>query len=184
MYARPDNIADAADTVVTITVDDRTYEHRAYALGLGGGPDGGETDEDRVRLFAFIVAATDLVTDPVANEVGAEEPYRSASYLIRPQEVETPEPTGDALIGIEQMLVDWPSDAPVRLAAAGECAEVPTDRFARVLRTRTSSPGSSTSAWRIRWRSRHESRAGPARPDASTSGLQPYVCSCNVVTCR
>jgi hypothetical protein len=131
-YVRPDNIADAPDTVVTVTVDGRSYEHRAYALGLGGGPDGGETDEDRVRLFDFIAAATDLVTDPVANEVGAEEPYRSDSYLIRAQKVETPEPTGDALIGIERTLVDWPSDAPVRLAAAGECAEVPTDRFAQV----------------------------------------------------
>ncbi len=34
------NIADAPDTVVTLTVDGVTYEHRAYALGIGGA----ETD--------------------------------------------------------------------------------------------------------------------------------------------
>jgi hypothetical protein len=42
-YTRPDIIADAADTVVTITVDGETFEHRAYAPG-GGGPGGDETD--------------------------------------------------------------------------------------------------------------------------------------------
>jgi hypothetical protein len=43
-----------------------------------------------------------------------------------------PEPTDDAQIDIRPTLVDWPSDAPVRLAAAAECAEVPTNRFARM----------------------------------------------------
>jgi hypothetical protein len=43
----------------------------------------------------------------------------------------TPEPTGDAPIDIQPTLVEWPSDAPVRLAAAAECAEVPTGRFAQ-----------------------------------------------------
>jgi hypothetical protein len=130
-YTRPDNIADAADTVVTITVDGETFEHRAYALG-GGGPDGGETDAARARLFDFVVAATDLASGPVADEIGPEEPYRSDSYLIRATEAVNPEPTGDAPIDIQPTPVDWPSDAPVRLAAAAECAEVPTDRFAQM----------------------------------------------------
>jgi hypothetical protein len=130
-YTRPDNIADAADTVVTITVDGETFEHRAYALG-GGVPDGGETDAARARLFDFVVAATDLASGPVADEIGPEEPYRSDSYLIRATEAVNPEPTDDAPIDIRPTLVDWPSDAPVRLAAAAECAEVPTNRFARM----------------------------------------------------
>jgi hypothetical protein len=131
-YTRPDNIADAADTVVTIRVDGETFEHRAYALGLGGGPDGGETDAARARLFDFVVAATDLTSDPAADEIGPEEPYRSDSYLIRAAEAANPEPTGDAPIDIQPTLVDWPSDAPVRLAAAAECVEVPTNRFAQM----------------------------------------------------
>jgi hypothetical protein len=130
-YTRPDNIADAADTVVTITVDGETFEHRAYALG-GGVPDGGETDAARARLFDFVVGATDLASGPVADEIGPEEPYRSDSYLIRATQAVNPEPTGDAPIDIQPTLVDWPSDAPVRLAAATECAEVPTNRFTRM----------------------------------------------------
>jgi hypothetical protein len=131
-YTRPGNIADAGETIVTITVNGETFEHRAYALGLGGAPDGGETDAARARLFDFVVAATDLASDPAADEIGPEEPFRSDSYLIRAFEAETREPTGDAPIDLEPTLVDWPADAPVRLAAAAECAEVPTDRFARL----------------------------------------------------
>jgi hypothetical protein len=131
-YTRPGNIADAADTVVTITVNSETFEHRAYALGLGGGPDGGETGTARARLLDFVVAATDLTSGPTAGEIGPEEPYRSESYLIRAREAENTEPTDDAPIDIAPTLVDWPSDAPVRLAAAAECAEVPTNRFAQL----------------------------------------------------
>ncbi len=131
-YTRPNNIADAADTVVTITVDGTTFEHRAYALGLGGGPDGGETDTARARLLDFVVAATDLTSDPAFDDVGPEAPFRSNTYMIRASEAGNTEPNGDAPIDIVPTLVDWPSAAPVRLAAAAECAEVPTNRFAQL----------------------------------------------------
>jgi hypothetical protein len=131
-YTRPGNIADASETIVTITVNGETFEHRAYALGLGGGPDGAETDTPRARLFDFVVAAMELASDPAADEIGPEEPYRTDSYLIRALAAETTDPTGDAPIDIEPALVDWPSDAPVRLAAAAECAEVPTNHFAQL----------------------------------------------------
>jgi hypothetical protein len=131
-YTRPDGIADASETIVTITVNGETFEHRAYALGLGGGLDGGETDAPRARLFDFVVAATALASDPAAGGIGPEEPYRADSYLIRALEAEATEPTGDAPIDIEPTLVEWPADAPVRLAAAAECAEVPTSRFAQL----------------------------------------------------
>ena len=39
-------VADAADTVVTISANGVTYEHRAYALGMGAG-DAPETDKAR-----------------------------------------------------------------------------------------------------------------------------------------
>jgi hypothetical protein len=132
-YTRPTDIADAADTVVTIRVGGETFEHRAYALGLGGGPDGGETDESRARLLDFVVAATDLTSDPAFGEVGPEEPYSSDTYMIRASEAGDTEATDGAPIDIiEPTFVDWPADAPVRLAAAGECAEVPTDRFSEL----------------------------------------------------
>ncbi|HET6919048.1 MAG TPA: hypothetical protein VFI46_06230 [Jiangellaceae bacterium] len=131
-YPRPANIADAADTVMTITVGGETFEHRAYALGLGGGPEGGETDEARARLFDFVGVATGLTNEPASGDVGPEQPYRSDTYMIRAREAGSTEPTDDAPIDIVPTLVDWPADAPVRLAAAGECAEVPTNRFSEL----------------------------------------------------
>ena len=136
-YPRPASIADAADTVMTITVGGETFEHRAYALGLGGGPEGGETDEARARLFDFVAVATGLTNEPASGDVGPEQPYRSDTYMIRAREAGSTEPTDDAPIDdapidIVPTLVDWPADAPVRLAAAGECAEVPTNPFSEV----------------------------------------------------
>jgi hypothetical protein len=127
-YTPPANIADATDTVVTITVGGKTFEHRAYALGHAGGPEGGETDEARARLLDFVIAATDLTSAP-AGELGPEQPYRSDTYMIRASEAGSSETTGDGPIDILPTRVDWPADAPVRLAAAGECAEVPTAPF-------------------------------------------------------
>jgi hypothetical protein len=86
-YGRLDNIADAADTVVTITVGGETFEHRAYALGLTGGPGGGEADEARARLHDFVVAATDLAIAQVSGDLGPEQPYRADTYLLRATEV-------------------------------------------------------------------------------------------------
>src|SRR4051794_39090388 len=39
VYSRNDQIADAPDTVVDITVGGRTHHHQAYALGMAGGPE-------------------------------------------------------------------------------------------------------------------------------------------------
>jgi len=130
-YTRPNNIADAADTVVSITVGGETFEHRAYALGLAGGAGGGETDEARARLLDFVVAATELASAP-AGDLGPQEPYRSDTYLIRASQAGSAEPIGNAPLDIVPTRVDWPADAPVRLAAAGECAEVPTTSFSEL----------------------------------------------------
>jgi hypothetical protein len=121
-YESNDNIADAADTVVTLTVGDETYEHRAYALGIDGSANGGESDPDRTALFEFVTAVSDLPTAVGAENLGPEEPYVPDAYLIRATPLDAPPAAED---GIEPKVVDWPADASVALADAAECAEVP-----------------------------------------------------------
>lgn len=119
-YARNDQIADAPDTVVRITVDGVTYEHRAYALGLD--PEGSEDDPARANLLEFVHAMTDLPTTVGADELGPEEQFDTETYLIRA----TPaDPDAVASDGIEPTVVEWPAVAPVRLADAEDCAAVP-----------------------------------------------------------
>jgi len=127
-YERPDNVMDAPDTVVTISAGGRTYEHRAYALGVGAGDQGEETDPARANLQAFVEAATGFASsqDP---SLGPEQPYQAEAYLIRAVPDE-PAPTPD---GPEPRVVDWPADASVRLADAAECAEVPAGEVGDVL---------------------------------------------------
>lgn len=116
-YADPSSlVADAPDTVVTITVDGTTYRHVAYALGIDP-----EADEDRANLFEFVTAATDLTGTVGADQLGTEEPYESDTYLIRATEVDLA--TMDT--EVPPTVVRWPADASVRLAAASECAELP-----------------------------------------------------------
>ena len=126
-YDRPGGIMDAPDTVVTISAGGRTYEHRAYALGVAGD-DGRETDPDRARLQDFVEVVTDLGQSREEG-LGQEQPYRAEAYVVRAVPAE-PETTPD---GIEPRVVDWPASAPVRLVDAGECAEVPAPAVADVL---------------------------------------------------
>jgi hypothetical protein len=112
-YENPTNIADAPDTVVTIAANGEVYEHRAYALGL----DGAEHDELRQALADFVAAVTGefLVDNP---ELGAEQPYTSDMFLVRPTIV-----TDLTGYEIEPTVTDWPADlAPL---VDGQCVEVP-----------------------------------------------------------
>ncbi len=109
-YARNDMIADAADTVVRISANGETYEHRAYALGL-------DTDEsgDRAELQAFVEAVT---AEPAMDE----EAFAPEHYLVRAT------PVDDVTdYDVEPTLVDWPADSALVLADANECVEVPAD---------------------------------------------------------
>ena len=115
-YARNDMVADAPDTVVTITVDGTTYEHRAYALGIDV-----EDDPDRDRLMQFVTAMTDLAGTVGEDQLGPEEPFASDDYLIRA----TPVDLATLDFEVEPTVVEWPVDAPVRLADAADCAEIP-----------------------------------------------------------
>ena len=113
-YTNPTNIADAPDTVVEIAANGETFVHRAYALGISD-----ETDPARAALADFVAQATGDWLYGDNPELGPEAPYTSDTFLIRAAEV------GDYTGEIEPTVVDWPADASVRLADAGECAAVP-----------------------------------------------------------
>ena len=114
-YTSPNNVADAPDTVVTITANGVTYRHSAYALGLAdfGGP---ETDDARRQLAEFVDSVTGewLYDGTLAGE---DQPYESDAFLIRA----TPA-TDLSGYEIEPTLVEWPG--AIDLATASECAEV------------------------------------------------------------
>lgn len=114
-------IADASDTVVTISANGATYEHRAYALDMSGQ----DTDEARAQLASFVERASDVATAAGADTLGPEMPFESASYLIRASVADESTVGGD----IAPTIVDWPVDAPIRLADAAECATVPVESF-------------------------------------------------------
>jgi hypothetical protein len=123
-YEGNNMIVDASDTVVTIAAAGATYEHRAYALGMSGD-DGTESDEARAALASFVAAASDLITAAGAGTLGPEEPFEAESYLIRA----TVADPSTADVDIAPTIVDWPADAPVRLADAADCATLPVESF-------------------------------------------------------
>lgn len=116
-YAPNDLIADAPDTVVTITAGGRTVEHRAYALGLMGE----EADEARRSLADFVTDVQALVTAPADDVLGPEATFEPDTFLVRALIVG--DWSGDE--GVEPSVVDWPAEAGVSLAGEPECLEVP-----------------------------------------------------------
>ncbi len=121
IYRNPTGIADARTVVVTVAAGGRTYVHRAYALGNVPAGDGRETDPARARLADFVGVLLDVQRS--GPDARAESPYQTASYLIRAWPAAESAPGGSA--GIEPTVVAWPPGAPVRLAAADRCVEVP-----------------------------------------------------------
>ena len=114
-YDADTNVADAADTVVTISANGETYVHRAYALGLGGGPGMTEETGDRAELQAFVDAAM------MSLGTTDTETFEPETYLVRSFPV-------DDLSGydVEPTVVAWSVDG-VDLAAASDCVEIPAD---------------------------------------------------------
>ena len=112
-YEGPTNIADASDTVVTITANGETFVHRAYALGLDDGLGEGmdDTEGARADLLAFVEAATAMGDIETA-------PFEPSTYLVRSFPV-------DDLTGydVEPTIVEWPL-ADVVLADASDCVAV------------------------------------------------------------
>ena len=78
IYERNDQIADAADTVVTITVDGATYRHAAYALGMDV-----EEDPARANLAEFVNAMVDLPGTVGEDQLGQEGPFAGEQYLLQ-----------------------------------------------------------------------------------------------------
>ena len=115
-YAPNNMVADAPDTVVTITVDGTTYVHRAYALGIDD-----QQDPARGNLMEFVDAMTNLSATVGDAQLGPEEPYAADEYLIRA----TPVDPATLSVDVEPTIVEWPSGATVRLADAADCATMP-----------------------------------------------------------
>ena len=133
-YGMP-NVTDLPTTTVTIAVGGETFEHAAYALGVGtdvgtdgnapgdegmvGGGDPGLTDEQsaaRVALAQFVQQVNELV-----GAAGAEEPYPVTALGVLAMPVDPAAQAGTD--GIEPQVVPWPV-AGVALAGAGGCALV------------------------------------------------------------
>ena len=122
-YTSPNNVADAPDTVVTITANGFTYRHSAYALGLANF-DGPETDDARRQLAEFVDSVTgEWLYDGTVG--GEDQPYESDAFLIRATPV-----TDLSGYEIEPTLVEWPGT--IALATASECAEVPWAEYAEL----------------------------------------------------
>jgi hypothetical protein len=117
-YPPNDRVADAANTIVDVTVGGRTFQHDAYALGI----DETEVDAARKRLLDFVNALSDLEGTVGSDALGPEQPLRPDRYLI--QAVVTDLATSGT--DVAPTVVPWPADAPVRLADATTCAALPT----------------------------------------------------------
>lgn len=117
-YSLPEGnlIADASDTVVTISVNGQRYEHRANALGFDS-PDGGPSTPARDNLLTFVNLIGDLPAIAGADNLGADEPfiaeqYRFQAMVVDPTQWVDPAPT----------IVEWPADLGVVLAESLQCA--------------------------------------------------------------
>ena len=139
VYGQP-RITDVPTTFVTLTVDGRTYEHAANALGFvegegsmgeGAPPagDSGMTADERaarVALAGFVATATDLV-----GATGNGEPYEITAFGVFAQPV--PDGAGTTADGLAVQVLPWPLDVP--LAAAAECTVVDGDAAQTLLKT-------------------------------------------------
>ena len=127
-YGQPP-IADAPDTVVTVNVDGKTYEHRANALGDFGTGDMGLTEtqaEARKALATFVSSATDLATLVGSDHITAEEPYEITGWRLRATVADSL-PTGEPA----PTLTPWPV-LGLALASIGECTAVTGDQASAV----------------------------------------------------
>ena len=123
-YALPPDvgIADASDTVVTITVNGTTYQHRANALGMDS-PDGGPSTPARDNLQKFVDLATDVAKVAGAGNVGVERDFVAEHYRFQSMEVDPTQWTDPA-----PTIVEWPADAGVTLADSAQCATIPAPK--------------------------------------------------------
>jgi hypothetical protein len=120
------NIADAPDTVLTLSVEGQTYRHQAYALALDVDADGNPLPEQtpaRQVLADVVIAFGDLDTTLGAAALGEETIFEPAEYRFQATAM-----TADELAGFDPApeLIEWPAGAGVALSSAAECARVAT----------------------------------------------------------
>ena len=108
-YADP-GVTDLSSTFVSLTVDGRTYEHIAYALGFE------DETGNRRNLERFVDALDDIESLVGDVEIGPPEAYVPEVYDVT---IGATSATG----GIE---VTWPPTVPVEEG----CAVLPIDQFA------------------------------------------------------
>lgn len=108
-------IADAPDTVVTLTAAGGVFTHRANALGM----DGPETDPGRAALQAFVEQMSDVASVVGETELGAESILEPAAYRM----IAMPVSAGElSSIDPAPTVVPWPASTGVNLATASGCA--------------------------------------------------------------
>jgi hypothetical protein len=117
-------VADAPDTVVTLTAKGSTFEHRAYALGMAAS-DGKEATPARAALWKFVTSLGELATLAGADQLGATAPFVPPAYRIRATPY-TPQPSTDQPA---PTIVEWPASAGVALSNAVECVIVDTAKL-------------------------------------------------------
>lgn len=132
-YSSPGDqlIADAPDTVVTLTVNGVTYEHRAYALGFDM-PDGGPSTPARDNLQEFVELLVNLPAAVGVENVGVGGPivaesYRFQAMVVDPTQWTEPSPT----------IVAWPAETGVLLADSTVCAAAPASKVDSLFATAT-----------------------------------------------
>ena len=119
-YALPEGnmVADAPDTVVTLTVNGATYEHRANALGIDSSS-GGPSTPARENLQKFVELVADLAKVAGADNLSAEQPFVASQYRFQAMVVDPAQWTDPA-----PTIVDWPTTIKVLLADARQCVTV------------------------------------------------------------
>jgi hypothetical protein len=121
-YTVDSNVADASTATVTISANDETWTHEAYALGFAD-PDGGESTPERQALLDFVTQLSDLAKLAGAENLGEATLFDPTEYEI--QAVRVDDLSAYGIEGIEPTVEEWPSDVSVRLADAAECTVVP-----------------------------------------------------------
>jgi hypothetical protein len=130
-----DLVVDAHTTVFTVVTDDGRHVTSAYGLGIGGGPEGPQEDQQALRrLSRFLEDMTNLPAWLPDGSVGEERAYGASGIRML---VSGDGPTRDE--AVEQKPVDWPLDEPLASIlqpvknSSYSCAAVEGDQADRVL---------------------------------------------------
>lgn len=106
-------VADAPDTVVTITANGRSYRHAANALGINDDAVGGRAGQNRRALRTFVAATQDLPP--------GRDPWRPATIAVYVLGGYTPDPN------LAQPARDWPLAAAPAVGGDRPCTPVTGD---------------------------------------------------------